>query len=259
MKQTNNDKLSAFKRLLDIMDELREKCPWDKKQTYESLRNLTIEEAYELADAILKNDPDGIKDELGDLLLHIVFYARIGSELNDFDIFSVIKAINKKLIERHPHVFGDTKVKNDTDVKVNWEKIKMKEGKRSILAGVPDSLPALIKANRIQDKVSGVGFDWEESKQIWDKINEEMAELSLEIERQDKSRIEDEFGDLLFSIVNAARLYEIDPENALEKTNRKFIKRFKYLENKTTRVGKSLKNMSLDEMNDLWGESKKLD
>jgi MazG family protein len=254
-----DERLSAFKELLDIMDELREKCPWDKKQTLESLRNLTLEEAYELADAITKNDLNDIKKELGDLLLHIVFYSRIGSELNSFDIKDVIDNINEKLVYRHPHVFSDTIVADENEVKENWEHLKIRESNKSVLSGVPVSLPALIKANRIQDKVKGVGFDWEEKHQIWDKVMEELRELKEEINKADREKIESEFGDLFFSLVNAARLYGIDPETALEKTNRKFTKRFNYLESKTMATGRSLKSMSLDEMNVIWEEAKKFD
>ncbi len=254
-----DERLSAFGRLLDIMDELREKCPWDKNQTMESLRNLTLEEAYELADAITTNDPDDIKKELGDILLHIVFYARIGSEMKSFDIKDVIDAINEKLVYRHPHVFSDTKVADENEVKENWEHLKIKESKKTVLSGVPVSLPALIKANRIQDKVKGVGFDWEKKHQIWDKVMEELQELRDEINKADKKKIESEFGDLFFSLVNAARLYGIDPETALEKTNRKFTRRFNYLESRTMAIGKSLKSMSLDEMNVIWEEAKGFD
>jgi MazG family protein len=254
-----DERLIAFGRLLDIMDELREKCPWDKKQTTETLRNLTIEEAYELADAITLNDPAEIKKELGDLLLHIVFYSRIASEQNKFDIKEVIESINEKLIYRHPHVYGDVKVADENEVKENWEHLKIKQSKKTVLSGVPVSLPALIKANRIQDKVKGVGFDWEEKHQIWDKVMEELNELKEEINVADKNKIESEFGDLFFSLVNAARLYDIDPETALEKTNRKFTRRFNYLESRTMALGRSLKSMSLDEMNVFWEEAKKLD
>jgi MazG family protein len=254
-----DERLVAFGELLDIMDELREKCPWDKQQTIESLRNLTIEEAYELADAITLNDLGEIKKELGDLLLHIVFYARIGSELNAFNIKDVIEHINEKLIYRHPHVYGDVKVADENEVKENWEHLKIKESKKTVLSGVPVSLPALIKANRIQDKVKGVGFDWEEKHQIWDKVMEELNELREEINVADRKKIESEFGDLFFSLVNAARLYDIDPETALEKTNRKFTRRFNYLESRTMALGRSLKSMSLDEMNVFWEEAKKLD
>ncbi|MCG8409822.1 MAG: nucleoside triphosphate pyrophosphohydrolase [Bacteroidales bacterium] len=253
--------LEAFNRLLEIMDELREKCPWDKKQTMESLRSLTIEETYELADAIIKNDHDELKKELGDLLLHIVFYAKIGSEKNEFDISDVITGINQKLVHRHPHVFGNINVKNSKEVEENWEAIKMKEKDRdnSVLSGVPDSLPALVKANRVQQKVRGVGFDWEERSQIWDKVNEELNELKAEIELQKHEKIEEEFGDLFFSLINAARLYDIDPETALERTNRKFIKRFNFLEEQTLKKGISLKDMSLDEMNVIWEKAKQFD
>ena len=254
-----DERLIAFGKLLDIMDELREKCPWDKKQTTESLRNLTIEEAYELADAITLNDPVEIKKELGDLLLHIVFYSRIGAEQDEFDIKDVIESINEKLIYRHPHVYGDVKVADENEVKENWEHLKLKQSKKTVLSGVPVSLPALIKANRIQDKVKGVGFDWEEKHQIWDKVMEELNELKEEINVADKNKIESEFGDLFFSLVNAARLYDIDPETALEKTNRKFTRRFNYLESRTMALGRSLKSMSLDEMNVFWEEAKKLD
>jgi MazG family protein len=254
-----DERLSAFGRLLDIMDELREKCPWDKNQTLESLRNLTLEETYELADAITRNDLDEIKKELGDILLHIVFYSRIASEMKEFDIKDVIDGINEKLVYRHPHVFGNIKVADENEVKENWEQLKIKESKKQVLSGVPASLPALIKANRIQDKVKGVGFDWENKHQIWDKVMEELQELRDEINNADRNKIESEFGDLFFSLVNAARLYGIDPETALEKTNRKFIRRFNYLESRTMAIGKSLKSMSLDEMNVIWEEAKDFD
>ncbi|MFW5657995.1 MAG: nucleoside triphosphate pyrophosphohydrolase [Bacteroidota bacterium] len=254
-----NEKLKEFGKLLEIMDELREKCPWDKAQTLESIRNLTIEETYELADAIMKRDMDEIKKELGDLMLHIVFYSKIGSETSDFDILDVLKAINQKLIYRHPHVFENVKVNNQEDVKKNWEELKMSEGKKSVLSGVPASLPALVKANRVQEKVRAVGFDWEQREQVWEKIEEEMNELKEEISNMSKEKTEAEFGDLFFSLVNAARLYDIDPETALERTNLKFIKRFKYLESKTIKQGKSLKEMSLVEMNEIWEEAKKFD
>jgi len=253
--------LEAFDRLLEIMNELREKCPWDKKQTIESLRTLTIEETYELADAIIKNDLPEIKKELGDLLLHIVFYAKIGSEINEFDITDVINGINNKLVHRHPHVFGNVKVTDSRAVEENWESIKLEEKDRdnSVLSGVPDSLPALVKANRVQQKVRGVGFDWEERSQIWDKVNEELNELKDEIEINDQEKIEAEFGDLFFSLINAARLYDIDPETALERTNKKFIKRFNFLEDQTLKKGISLKNMSLNEMNVIWEKAKQFD
>jgi XTP/dITP diphosphohydrolase len=253
--------LEAFDRLLEIMTELREKCPWDKKQTLESLRTLTIEETYELADAIIKNDLQELKKELGDLMLHIVFYSKIGSEKKAFDITDVLNGINEKLIRRHPHVFSDTKVQNSQEVEENWESIKMKEKDREnkVLSGVPDSLPALVKANRVQQKVRGVGFDWEERSQIWDKVKEELQELQNEIESNNQEKIEAEFGDLFFSLINAARLYDVDPETALERTNLKFIKRFNYLESKTLHKGVSLKGMSLDEMNVIWEEAKDFD
>jgi XTP/dITP diphosphohydrolase len=249
--------LQAFEKLLTIMDELREKCPWDREQTMESLRNLTIEETYELADAILDKDLEEVKKELGDLILHIVFYARIGSEKGKFDIADVLNAISEKLIFRHPHVFGERKVKDAAEVIGNWEELKMKEGHRSVLAGVPVSLPALIKSHRIQDKARAVGFDWDEREQVWDKVAEEISEVKDEITRgSDPAGIEDEIGDLLFSIVNAARLYDVEPETALERTNRKFIRRFRYLEQKARESGKSLKEMSLPEMEAIWQESK---
>ena len=261
MKNHNmKEKLEAFRRLLQIMDELREKCPWDRQQTFESLRNLTIEETYELADAILNNNMDDIRKELGDLMLHLVFYAKIGSESNDFDIKSILDTISDKLIFRHPHIFGDTDVKNNPEiVKKNWEELKMREGNHSVLGGVPNSLPAMVKANRIQEKVSAVGFDWDDPSQIWDKIQEEMNEFKEEIVHMDRDKMVEEFGDLMFSIINAARLYQIDPETALEKTNKKFIKRFKYLELKTLKKGKKLERMTLEEMNNIWEEAKKLD
>ena len=253
--------LAAFERLIDIMNELREKCPWDRKQTKESLRTLTIEETYELADAIIKNDMQELKKELGDLLLHIVFYAKIGSEKNAFDLTDVIEGINKKLIHRHPHVFGDVNVKDSREVEENWESIKLKEKdrKKTVLSGVPESLPALVKANRIQQKVRGVGFDWDERNQIWDKVKEELSELQQEVETEDYDKVEAEFGDLFFSLINAARLYDIDPETALERTNKKFVKRFNYLESQTLKKGISLKDMTLDEMNVVWEKSKEFD
>lgn len=254
---STEEKLKAFERLLEIMDELREHCPWDREQTLDSLRNLTIEETYELADAIMDQDLDEIKKELGDLILHIVFYARIGSEKGAFDIADVLNGINRKLVFRHPHVFGDTKVRDSGEVIENWEELKMKEGNRSVLAGVPVSLPAMIKAHRIQDKVRAVGFDWEQRGQVWDKVIEEINEVKHELNNgQEKERMEDEIGDLLFSIVNAARLYDIEPETALERTNRKFIKRFKYLETVALERGRSLKEMSLQEMEAIWQEAK---
>lgn len=261
MRETEmKEKLESFERLLKLMDELREKCPWDRKQTFESLRNLTIEETYELADAILENNTTEIKKELGDLMLHLVFYAKIGSETNDFDIKTVLDSISEKLIFRHPHIFGDTDVQNNPDiVKRNWEELKIREGNNSVLGGVPNSLPAMIKANRIQDKVRAVGFDWDEPSQIWDKVQEELNEFKVEISKMDKVKMEEEFGDLLFSIINAARLYDIDPETALEKTNKKFIKRFAYLEENTLKQGRKLKDMTLDEMNAIWEKAKRSD
>ena len=250
-----------FKRLLDIIDELRVKCPWDMKQTNESLRKLTIEETYELSEAIFSGSEDNIKKELGDLMLHIVFYARIGSEKGLFSMADVLKGINDKLVYRHPHVFADIKVSGPSEVEENWEQLKIKEdsGNKPVLSGVPSSLPALIKANRIQEKVRGVGFDWEVREQIWDKVIEEITELKEEISSHNTEAIESELGDVLFSLINASRLYGIDPEAALEKTNRKFIKRFNFLEKETITKGISLHDMSLDEMNVIWEEAKKAD
>jgi MazG family protein len=259
---TDKDKsCEEFRKLLDIIDELRVKCPWDMKQTNETLRKLTIEETYELADAIFSGDDDGIRNELGDLMLHIVFYAKIGKEKNLFSMTDVLNGINEKLVYRHPHVFGEVKVSGASEVEKNWEHLKIKEnsGYKPVLSGVPSPLPAIIKANRIQEKVRGVGFDWEERSQIWDKVLEELTELKEEIENHNIASIESELGDVLFSIINASRLYGIDPEAALEKTNRKFIKRFNYLEQQTMVKGKSLHDMSLDEMNVIWEEAKKLD
>lgn len=254
---STEEKLKAFERLLEIMDQLREKCPWDREQTLDSLRNLTIEETYELADAILDNNLDEIRKELGDLILHIVFYAKIGSEQGAFDIADVINGINKKLVFRHPHVFGERKVKDAGEVIENWEELKMKEGHRSVLAGVPVSLPAMIKSHRIQDKARAVGFDWDYREQVWDKVIEEINEVKSELNNgHRKEKMEEEIGDLIFSIVNAARLYDIEPETALEKTNRKFIKRFQYLESRADEMGRSLKEMNLDEMELIWQEAK---
>jgi len=250
--------LKAFDRLLTIMDELREQCPWDRKQTMESLRHLTIEETYELGDAILENDLEEVKKELGDLLLHIVFYARIGSETEDFDIADVSNDICEKLISRHPHIYGDVKVTDAKQVQENWENLKLKEGKKSVLEGVPKSLPALVKANRIQDKVAGVGFDWEEPAQVFEKLQEELGELQDEVQAGDNQAIEQEFGDVLFSMINYARFLNVDPENALERTNKKFIKRFQYLEGKAKEAGKSLKEMTLSEMDVHWEAAKSL-
>ncbi len=256
---SKEEKLKAFEALLDIMDELRVKCPWDRKQTLESLRNLTIEETYELADAILEDDLEEIRKELGDLILHIVFYSKIGEEKEAFDVADVIKGINDKLVFRHPHVFGDLAVDNADQVKENWEEIKRKEGHRSVLAGVPKSLPAMIKANRVQEKVRAVGFDWDEPSQVWNKVQEEIEELKTAVNSDNKKEIESEFGDLLFSVINAARLHDVDPETALEKTNRKFIKRFLYLEKETLHKGRELKQMTLYEMNEIWEKAKKFD
>ena len=261
-----NEKLEAFGELLKIMDRLRAECPWDRKQTFESLRKLTIEETYELADAILKADSEEIKDELGDLLLHIVFYAKIGSETSGFDILDVLNTINEKLIYRHPHIYGNVNVKDDEEVKQNWEELKLKKGNRTVLGGVPVSLPALVKANRIQEKVRGVGFDWEKKEEVWEKLDEEINELTYEISKIETGRsanedqfpkIEEEFGDLFFTLINAARLYGVDPENALERTNIKFMKRFNLLEEMTRKEGKRLQELSLEEMDKLWKKAKK--
>ncbi len=252
---------AEFSRLLEIIDELRLKCPWDMKQTNESLRKLTIEETYELADAVISGDDEGIKKELGDIMLHLVFYAKIGSEKNLFTMADVLEGINEKLIYRHPHVFGKVEVSDASEVERNWEHLKITEnnGYKPVLSGVPSSLPAIVKANRIQEKVRGVGFDWEDRTQVWDKVLEELSELKVEAENKEPEMIESELGDLLFSIINASRLYGIDPEAALEKTNRKFIRRFNYLEKETIVKGKSLHDMSLDEMNEIWEEAKKYD
>jgi len=258
--------LVAFERLLKIMDDLREKCPWDKVQTFETLRHLTIEEVYELSDAIMKGDHQEIKKEIGDVLLHIVFYAKIGSETNDFNITEVINSLCEKLIFRHPHIYGDpnnngklVEVENQEQVKENWEKLKMKEGNKSVLGGVPVSLPAMIKAQRIQEKVRAVGFDWDEPSQVWDKVNEELAEFKAEMDNNaDFTKKEDEFGDILFSLINYARFVGINPEDALEKTNRKFIHRFQYLEQASKNAGKQLSEMTLQEMDVYWNEAKKI-
>ncbi len=256
MKNSRKDQLQAFDRLLTIMDELREQCPWDKKQTMETLRHLTIEETYELGDAILENDLNEVKKELGDVLLHIVFYAKIGSETNDFDIADVCNDICEKLISRHPHIYGDVEVADEEEVKRNWENLKLKEGKKSVLEGVPKSLPALVKASRIQDKVAGVGFDWEEPQQVFEKLQEELGELQHEVNENNQEKIEAEFGDVLFSMINYARFLKVNPENALERTNKKFIKRFQYLESKAKEMNKSLKDMTLAEMDVFWNEAK---
>lgn len=255
-------KLLAFDRLLTIMDELRENCPWDKKQTIDSLRHLTVEETYELSDAILEGDAHQIKKELGDLLLHIVFYARIASEVHAFDISDVIHALCEKLIERHPHIYGDVIANDEETVKANWEKIKLQKGGKSVLEGVPVSLPAMVKAMRIQDKARGVGFDWERKEQVWEKVQEEMEEFGREAQQvgqgADPVGVVNEFGDLLFSLVNYARFLNIDPEEALERTNKKFIKRFRYLEAASARDGKKLGEMSLAEMDVYWEQAKQL-
>jgi XTP/dITP diphosphohydrolase len=250
--------LKAFERLLIIMDELREQCPWDKKQTLQTLRHLTIEEVYELGDAILDNDLEEVKKELGDVLLHIVFYSKIGSESNSFDIGDVCNSICDKLIERHPHIYSNVVVDNEEDVKRNWEQLKLKEGKTSVLEGVPKSLPAMVKANRIQDKVAGVGFDWEEPHQVFEKVEEELGELQTEINSGNQDQIESEFGDVLFSMINYARFLKVDPESALERTNKKFIKRFQYLEQKSKELNKPLSEMTLSEMDVYWEEAKKI-
>lgn len=249
-------RLEAFQRLLNIMDDLRAQCPWDKKQTMQSLRHLTIEETYELGDAILDNDLQEVKKELGDLLLHIVFYAKIGSETGDFDIADVANGVCEKLIIRHPHIYGDVKVDNEEDVKRNWEKIKLKEGNKSVLGGVPKSLPALVKASRIQDKAAGVGFDWDNIDDVFAKVKEEIEELHAEVKAQKHTAIEAEFGDVLFSLINYARFLKVNPEDALERTNKKFIARFQYLEGKAAESGKSLRDMTLAEMEAYWQEAK---
>lgn len=254
---TREEKLKAFGRLLDIMDDLRAKCPWDKKQTLQSLRYLTIEETYELADAILENDLEELKGEIGDIMLHMVFYAKIASETNEFDIADVLDAVCDKLIERHPHIYGDLEVSSEEEVKANWEKIKLKSGKKSVLEGVPKSLPAMVKATRIQEKARGVGFDWDNSDQVFEKLNEEIEELKEEVVKQ-SDKIEDEFGDVLFSMINYARFVGVDPESALEKTNKKFIKRFQYLESESARDGKKLGEMTLEEMDQYWNKAKEL-
>lgn len=249
--------LAAIDRLLTIMDELRDQCPWDKKQTLQTLRHLTIEETYELGDAILDNDLEEVKKELGDLLLHIFFYSKIGSETNDFDIADVATSISEKLIHRHPHIYGDVKVKDEAEVKQNWEQLKLKEGKKSVLEGVPKSLPALVKASRIQEKVAGVGFDWEHPEQVWEKVQEELSEFNAEIKAGNTDAAEAEFGDVLFSMINYARFINVNPENALERTNKKFIKRFQFLEEAAKKEGKELSDMTLSEMDIFWEQSKK--
>ena len=257
---SRKDQLAAVDRLLTIMDELREQCPWDKKQTFESLRHLTIEETYELGDAILSRDLDEIKNELGDLLLHIAFYARLGTEEKAFDMADIAHGISEKLIYRHPHIYGDVKVKNEEDVKKNWEALKLKEGKgkKTVLEGVPKGLPALVKAQRIQDKVAGVGFDWEKPEQVWEKVQEELAEFQAEVKKGSKKDMEAEFGDVLFSMINYARFLKINPDTALERTNQKFTQRFNYLEAKAKTLGKNLQDMTLAEMDIYWEEAKQM-
>ena len=261
MSHTREEKIEALGRIIDTLDELRVKCPWDRKQTNESLRPNTIEEVYELCDALIGNDVPNIKKELGDVLLHVLFYAKIADEQGQFDIADVADALNAKLIFRHPHVFGDVNVKDAHDVEQNWEQIKLKEkgGNKTVLAGVPTALPSMIKANRIQEKAANVGFDWDEPSQVWDKVKEEIIELSQEMAQMDKVKMEEEMGDVFFSLINASRLYGIDPENALEKTNKKFINRFNYLETKAANLGKSLKEMTLEEMDEIWNEAKLLE
>ncbi|UTW60737.1 nucleoside triphosphate pyrophosphohydrolase [bacterium SCSIO 12741] len=251
-------RLVAFQRLLNIMDDLREKCPWDQKQTMESLRKLTIEETYELADAILENDHEEIKKEIGDILLHLVFYGKIGSEQQTFDIADAINSVCDKLIHRHPHIYSDVEVEDEEEVKSNWEKLKLKEGKKSVLEGVPKSLPAMVKANRIQEKARGVGFDWDNKEQVWEKVHEELDELKHEVHNgADVEKMEDELGDVLFSVINYARFLNLDPESALERTNKKFIQRFQFLEDQVRMEGKDLKTMSLEEMDFFWEKAKK--
>ena len=249
--------LQAFERLLDIMDELREKCPWDRKQTFETLRHLTIEETYELGDAILENDLKEIKKELGDLLLHIVFYSKIGSEKKAFDIADVANQISDKLIHRHPHIYGETDVEDADQVVKNWEDIKLKEGKKSVLEGVPNNLPALVKAYRIQEKVSAVGFDWNQKEAVLEKVKEELDELIIEIDTGDSNKMDEEFGDLMFSLVNYARFLKLNPENALERTNKKFMRRFNYIEDKAKKSKRKVSELSIEEMEILWEEAKK--
>ncbi len=261
MKHSREEKIEALGKVIDTLDILRVECPWDRKQTNESLRPNTIEEVYELCEALLNSDKANIKKELGDVLLHILFYSKIGEESGDFDIADVAEALNAKLIFRHPHVFGDTKVNDSHDVEQNWEQIKLKEkgGNKTVLAGVPKSLPAMIKADRIQEKASNVGFDWDERSQVWDKVREEIGEVAKEIDAMSQDRMEAEFGDLFFSLVNAARLYGVNPENALERTNQKFISRFNYVEAAAKKAGRNLKEMTLAEMDELWNEAKSIE
>ncbi|MEE3038010.1 MAG: nucleoside triphosphate pyrophosphohydrolase [Bacteroidota bacterium] len=251
-------RLIAFERLLNIMDDLRENCPWDKKQTIDSLRYLTIEEVYELSDAIINNDLDEIKKELGDIMLHLVFYAKIATEKKVFDITDVLNGVCEKLIYRHPHIYGDVKVSSEEDVKANWEKLKLKKGKQSVLQGVPHSLPAMVKAIRIQEKARGIGFDWDNKEQVWEKVEEELNELKEEVEKKDLQRTQEEFGDLLFSLINYARFLRVNPEDALEKTNKKFMKRFQYMEEKVAINGLEISSLSLSEMDRYWNEAKSI-
>lgn len=261
MSHSRQEKIEALGRIIDTLDVLRVQCPWDRKQTNESLRPNTIEEVFELCDALINDDAANIKKELGDVLLHVLFYAKIGEEQSRFDIADIADALNEKLIFRHPHVFGETKVNNSQEVEQNWEQIKLKEkgGNKTVLGGVPSALPAMIKANRIQEKAANVGFDWDEPHQVWDKVKEEICELGNEIDAFDKTKIEEEMGDLLFSLINVSRLYGIDPENALEKTNKKFISRFNYVESKALEQGKKLRDMTLGEMDELWNEAKMIE
>jgi len=256
MPKNRTKQLKAFERLLDIMDDLREKCPWDKKQTFQSLRNLTVEEVYELGDAIIENDKNEIKKELGDVLLHIVFYAKMGSETNDFDIADVCNSISDKLIARHPHIYGDATADNEEDVKKNWEKLKLKEGNKSVLAGVPKGLAAMVKATRIQDKVKGVGFDWDNPEQVWDKVEEEFNEFKVEVAQKNQEKMEEELGDVFFSLINYARFMNIHPEDALEKTNRKFIKRFQQMENAIKSHNKNITDLNLQQLDEYWEKAK---
>ena len=256
MPKNRTEQLKAFERLLDIMDDLRKKCPWDKKQTFQSLRNLTVEEVYELGDAIIENDKNEIKKELGDVLLHIVFYAKMGSETNDFDIADVCNSISDKLIARHPHIYGDATADNEEEVKKNWEKLKLKEGNKSVLAGVPKGLAAMVKATRIQDKVKGVGFDWDNPEQVWDKVEEELNEFKVEVAQKNQEKMEEELGDVFFSLINYARFMNIHPEDALEKTNRKFIKRFQQMENAIKSHNKNITDLNLQQLDEYWEKAK---
>jgi XTP/dITP diphosphohydrolase len=251
-------RLTAFQRLLDIMDQLREQCPWDKKQSMESLRYLTLEEVYELSDAIIEKDTHEIKKELGDVMLHLVFYSKIASESNQFDISDVLNGICDKLVHRHPHIYGDVKVTSEEEVKANWEKLKLKEGKKSVLEGVPKSLPAMVKAIRIQEKVRGVGFDWDDKEQVWQKVQEELAEFKQEMDNNDLDKANEEFGDVLFSLINYSRFIDINPEDALEKTNKKFIKRFQFMEKEIAKENKSMDDMSLSELDVYWDKAKSI-